>query len=68
MSNDIPVMGSIKPQSQTDVPITSDSTIMDDTVITMDGVGLMGGPTVTMPPMQQTVENIKPRGIIRTRR
>lgn len=45
--NDIPV-STIKKQSQTNTPVHSDSTIMDDTVMIMDGSALMGGPvTIT---------------------
>jgi hypothetical protein len=40
----------IKKQSTSSLPVNGDSTIMDDTVMTMDGVGLMGGPVgVTVP-------------------
>ncbi len=34
----------IKKQPMTNTPVRSDSTIMDDTVMTMDGSALMGGP------------------------
>ena len=61
--------GNIKHQAQTSVPTTSDSTIMDDTVVIMDSAtALMGGKTVTMPIMKQSIETIKPQATIRIRR
>lgn len=66
---EIKPQGNIKHQAQTSVPTTSDATIMDDTVVTMDSAtALMGGKTVTMPTMKQTINTIKPRATIRTRR
>lgn len=43
MTNDIPV-STIKAQPLTNTPVNGDATIMDDTVMTMDGTALMGGP------------------------
>ena len=66
---EIKPQGNIKHQAQTSVPTTSDATIMDDTVITMDSAtALMGGNTTPMPAMKQTIKTIKPRATIRTRR
>ena len=61
--------GNIKHQAQTSVPTTSDSTIMDDTVVIMDSAtALMGGPTSHQPVMRQTINTIKPRSSIHIRR
>lgn len=40
----------------TDTPTNSDSTIMDDTSMQMDGNGLMGGPVTTIEPLQTIVK------------
>jgi hypothetical protein len=51
MTNDVPV-SIIKEQALTDTPTTGDSTLVDDTVVLVDGTALVGGPnTIT--------ENIK---------
>lgn len=55
---------SIRPQIQTTAPVTSDATIMDDTVATMESLtALMGGQTVTHTTMRSTTDIAKPRGI-----
>lgn len=59
---------SIRPQAQTAIPVNGDNTIMDDTVMTMDGLALMGGPVTTGVAMRQTVVKIVPRAKIRIRR
>lgn len=60
---------SIKPQVQTMTPTTSDSIIMDDTIVTMDSsTALMGGLTVTHSAMRQTVTKVVPRANIKVRR
>lgn len=47
MSNDIPV-STIKEQALTNTPTTGDTTLVDDTVVLVDGAGLVGGPhTIT---------------------
>lgn len=58
----------LKKISHTTTPTTSDSTIMDDTVMTMDGAGLMGGPTTAIPATRQTVVTTVPKVHIRRRR
>ena len=66
-TTDIPV-GTMQDQVQNSLPTNSDATIMDDTVMIMDGAGLMGGKTVTQPVMRQRVVNYVPRAIIKIRR
>ena len=67
-TNDIPVIGKFKRQVQQVTPTNGDATIMDDTVMTMDGLALMGGQTSILPTMPQTIVTIRPRGIIKKRR
>lgn len=55
MSNDIPV-STIKEQAITDTPTNGDATIMDDTVMTMDGSGLMGGPVTVIESIQSVTK------------
>jgi hypothetical protein len=58
----------IKPQVQTSTPTNSDSTIMDDTVMTMDGLGLMGGQVTIQPAMRSKIKPLVPRLKPRIRR
>lgn len=51
MSNDIPV-STIKEQALTNTPTTGDTTLVDDTVVLVDGAGLVGGPNTI-------IDNIK---------
>lgn len=57
-TNDVPV-ATIKKQSQTNTPVHSDSTIMDDTVMTMNGSALMGGPVTITEEVKSKVETSK---------
>ena len=45
----------IETQAHTTTPVNSDDTIMDDTVMTMDGSGLMGGPVTIQPIMKSDI-------------
>lgn len=59
----------IKPQSQTDTPVTSDATLVDDTVALVDdATALVGGLTSIHSDMVANVKTIKPQGNIRVRR
>lgn len=59
----------IKRQSHISGPITSDATIMDDTVVIMDSViALMGGLVTIQPAMRQSVSVVVPRVKIRKER
>ena len=62
------VRDSIKAQVQTTLPSNSDSTIMDDTVMIMDGVGLMGGQTVIHEMINLSVKPTEPRFNIKIKR
>lgn len=57
-TNDIPV-STIKEQPLTTTPPNGDSTIMDDTVMTMNGTGLMGGPVTISRGIQSVVKVVK---------
>lgn len=58
MSNDIPV-STIKAQPLTNTPVNGDATIMDDTVMTMDGSALMGGPVAISENIKASVKVVK---------
>lgn len=58
MTNDIPV-SFIKEQPLTNTPPNGDATIMDDTVMTMEGTALMGGPVTITKNIQSKVETPK---------
>lgn len=58
----------LKPQAQVNLPVNGDNTIMDDTVMTMDGNALMGGKTVTESVMRQSIVKTVPTAKIRLRR
>lgn len=59
---------SIKRQSQTEAPITSDNTLVDDTVALVDDpTALVGGNTTIYSAMMQKVKTIIPKVIIRIR-
>lgn len=58
----------LKAQAQTTTPTNGDATIMDDTVMTMNGLALMGGKTAIQPLMRQSIAPIVPRATIKKRR
>lgn len=49
----------IPKQSQTATPVTGDATIMDDTVVLMDGDALMGGPNTSVEDIRNKAYIIK---------
>lgn len=55
-SNDIPV-STIPSQPLVNTPTHSDTTIMDDTVMTMNGLALMGGPVTSIENVRSVIEN-----------
>lgn len=59
---------SIEPQAQTSLPPNSDATIMNDTVIIMDGSGLMGGQATIHPLIRSSIRPLEPRFNIKTKR
>lgn len=65
MSTDIPIV-QIKHQAHTTVPITSDTTLVDDPVALVDDpVALSGGPTTPIGNLSQAIDAKPPRAIIR---
>lgn len=52
--NDIPV-STIKENSSESLPVNSDSTIMEDGLVTMDSVALMGGQVVGLDELFTTI-------------
>ena len=60
--------GIIRRQPLTETPTNGDSTIMDDTVMTMDGTGLMGGPVTISSGIKATVKPLRYFSKIKIRR
>jgi hypothetical protein len=67
MSIDIP-QSEIKNQIHTDVIDTVDDTLVDDTVMLVDGSGLVGGPTTPIDNLSQTLDNKPPKATMIRRR
>ena len=52
----------------TNTPVNGDSTIMDDTVMTMDGTGLMGGPVTLSSGIKANVKSLRYFSKVKKRR
>lgn len=57
-TNDVPV-STIREQALTDTPTTGDSTLVDDTVVLVDGSGLVGGPNTIVESINTKVTTSK---------
>lgn len=67
-TNDVPA-ARIKHQAQTSVPVTGDSTLVDDPVALVDDpTALVGGPATIVELQRNAIVDKPPRAIIRRRR